>query len=331
MNEIDHFKWKVCVRCFTYNHAPYIMDALNGFCMQETLFPFVCTIVDDASTDGEQDVIKQYLADNFNLNDDFIIRNEETDDFLLTFAQHNKNKFCYFVVLFLKYNHYQIKKSKFQYLSEWIECAKYCAICEGDDYWTDVKKLQKQVDFLDYNPDYSMCFHNARILFEDVSEGSSMHVKVEDRDYSGTELFNHWIVPTASMLYTKKCLEIQTKGNNRRLYGDIIIILKCVMFGHVRGFSDEMSVYRISSSSMVHNSTRLRKAIHQRPQHYEFIKDNFASVIDKDVINKKISIAYFHLFGVEVLHSLKAFIYLFKSLYYSPIVPFTILLKRLFK
>ncbi len=61
MNEQIKDKWQVCVKCFTYNHASYIEDAMNGFTMQQTNFPFVCTIVDDASTDGEQDVIKKYL------------------------------------------------------------------------------------------------------------------------------------------------------------------------------------------------------------------------------------------------------------------------------
>ena len=53
--------FKVCVRCMTYNQASYIEDALNGFCIQQTSFPFVCCILDDASTDGEPEVIKKYL------------------------------------------------------------------------------------------------------------------------------------------------------------------------------------------------------------------------------------------------------------------------------
>ena len=69
-------KYLVRVSCMTYNHAPYIVDAMNGFCMQETDFPFVCTIMDDASTDGEQEVIKKYLTDHFDLNDQTIVRNE---------------------------------------------------------------------------------------------------------------------------------------------------------------------------------------------------------------------------------------------------------------
>lgn len=61
--------YKVSVRCMTYNQSQYIQDTLNGFCMQQTNFPYVCTIVDDASTDGEQDIIKGYFENNFDIND----------------------------------------------------------------------------------------------------------------------------------------------------------------------------------------------------------------------------------------------------------------------
>ena len=108
MTDKSSANWRVCVSCFTYNQSPYILECLNGFTQQETTFPFVCTIVDDASTDGEQDVIKKYLEDNFNLDDHSVVRHEETDDYVLTFAQHKSNAYCYFAVLFLKYNHYSI-------------------------------------------------------------------------------------------------------------------------------------------------------------------------------------------------------------------------------
>ena len=69
------------VECATFNHAPYIVETMNGFCMQETNFPFVCVIIDDASNDGEQQVINQYLQENFdslNVSKDYEI---STDDY----------------------------------------------------------------------------------------------------------------------------------------------------------------------------------------------------------------------------------------------------------
>ena len=68
----------------------------------------------------------------------------------------------YFAVVYLKENHYSQKKSKAPYLTEW-EDTKYIALCEGDDYWTDPLKLQKQVDFLERHPDYSLCCHRFKI------------------------------------------------------------------------------------------------------------------------------------------------------------------------
>lgn len=104
--------YTIYIECMTFNHAPYIEDAMNGFCMQETRFPFVAVIMDDASSDGEPEVIKQYLHEHFDLEDKEIARNEETDDFILTFARHKENHNCFFAVYLLKYNHYSIGKAK---------------------------------------------------------------------------------------------------------------------------------------------------------------------------------------------------------------------------
>ena len=101
----SQLKYKVCVWCNTYNQTSYIKDTMDGFCMQQTSFPFVCLIMDDASTDGEPEVIKQYLNDHFDTE-----WTKETDDYHLTLARHQENKNCYFAVYLLKYNHYSIKK-----------------------------------------------------------------------------------------------------------------------------------------------------------------------------------------------------------------------------
>lgn len=130
---------------------------MNGFTMQQTDFPFVCLIVDDASTDGEQEVLRRYLSVHFDLEDKTVIRNEETNDYVLTYARHKTNHNCFFVVLLLKYNHYR-RKAKSPYYKEWRDSVKYCALCEGDDYWTDPLKLQKQVEYLDSHPEIGLCY-----------------------------------------------------------------------------------------------------------------------------------------------------------------------------
>ena len=165
MKKIEHL---VCTICWTYNHAPYITDTMNGFSKQETTFPVIYVIIDDASTDGEQKFIDNYLLDNFDLNDSSIVQHKETDDYKLVFSQHNTNKNCFFAVLFLKYNHYSIKKAKRPYYVEWENKAKYLALCEGDDYWIDPLKLQKQVDALEAHPELDMCACGAKVTRDNI-------------------------------------------------------------------------------------------------------------------------------------------------------------------
>ena len=153
---MERNKYIVCIRCLTYNHSAFIEDAMNGFCMQQTNFPFVCVIVDDASSDGEQDIIHQYLYDNFEMDGSDTIQNKETNDYRLVIAKHKLNRNCCFVVFFLKYNHYSIKKPKRPYYEYWLNNIKYIAICEGDDYWIDSNKLQKQVDYLENHQNTTM-------------------------------------------------------------------------------------------------------------------------------------------------------------------------------
>ncbi len=159
---MDKIDFLVSVRCLTYNHAAYIKDTMDGFCMQKTNFPYVCVILDDASTDGEQKIIKDYLALHFEeVGED---HTEETEDYLLLFARHKHNVNCFFAVYFLKTNHFG-KKAKGPYLERWEKRTKYVAYCEGDDYWIDGCKIKKQVEYLDNHPDCSMTISNGMGLY----------------------------------------------------------------------------------------------------------------------------------------------------------------------
>lgn len=207
-------KFLVCVRCMTFNHAKYIEDALNGFTMQETTFPFVCTIIDDASTDGEKEVIREYLRKNFELGNNSIVKNEETDDYVMTFAKHKTNHNCYFAVYFLKYNHFSnlsTKLRKLEYISKWHDCAKYVALCEGDDYWTHSQKLQKQIDFLEEHEDYSCCCHRFKIYYENtdtwtddfVGKAFDEHPNVEGLEVTNSENFRTRFTSTLTLCFRK--------------------------------------------------------------------------------------------------------------------------------
>lgn len=154
------YKYSVAIQCMTYNHSKYIEDALNGFIMQNTDFPYVILLVDDASTDGEGKIIAEYVDIHFDLCDTSVSYTKETEYAKITYAQHKTNLNCFIVAMYLKYNHYQIgkKHEKWEYVSEWLNSSKYIALCEGDDYWTDSNKLQKQVSLLEENPKLVMSY-----------------------------------------------------------------------------------------------------------------------------------------------------------------------------
>lgn len=144
--------YKVLVRCMTYNQSKYIDDALNGFAMQQTNFPFVCLVMDDCSTDGEQDVIKSWMERECDMEK---AENVEIEKSLVTIVSHKSNVNCTFAFYFLKENLYK-KGGKAPMIAPWREHCEYEALCEGDDYWIHPEKLQMQVDFLDSHSDYGM-------------------------------------------------------------------------------------------------------------------------------------------------------------------------------
>ena len=244
--------FKVMVRCLTFNHASYITEAMNGFCMQQTSFPFVCTIVDDASMDGEQDVIRDYLNKHFDLNDPVISRNEETDDYMMIFARHKTNQHCYFAIYLLKYNHRSIKKAKALYLKKWTEQVKYIALCEGDDYWTDPLKLQKQVDFLESHPDYTMVCNRTKLYSEKqkkyVGENYCYNhdrtVKTKDVIYR-SGLF----ISTCSIVYRRSIVEKYPDYCRKCAVGDYPLQIMAAMMGKIYYFNEIMSVYRVENSN----------------------------------------------------------------------------------
>lgn len=247
MMEQGNYKWMVCVRCFTYNQSKFIVDAMNGFALQQTNYPYVCCIIDDASTDGEQDVIKKYLLDNFDIDNKAAICNQDKDDYILSFAQHNTNKNCYFAVLFLKTNHYSIKRPKMQYLEDWINKSKYCALCEGDDYWIDAHKLQRQVDLLESDNDCSLCYHACKNVYDDnFKEKQSNICESVPEHLTYKDFLPGYPFQTASVLY-------RASLHNSQLYkmvystggmSSAIFFITIGQFGYFRGFNEQMSVYR---------------------------------------------------------------------------------------
>lgn len=241
---MEYPKFKVCCRCFTFNQAKYITDAMNGFTMQQTSFPFICTIVDDASTDGEQEIIKKYVEENFDFSEGSAAYHKETEYAFITYAQHKTNKNCYFAVLYLKENHYSQKKPKLGYLSEWRDMCEYEALCEGDDYWIMPEKLEKQVSILDEHEDYTMCTTKAKI----TSESGDLNWKRYDKNRivpinDIIENGGLWL-QTATFLFRRGINSDMIECGRKCHVGDYPLIIWCAMKGNVYYLSDKTAVYR---------------------------------------------------------------------------------------
>ena len=247
-------QYKVSVECITFNQAAYIEEAMNGFCQQQTKFPFVCVIIDDASTDGEQEVIKSYLEDNLDLGNKDVVRNEETNDYKMTFAQHRSNSNCFFAVFLLKYNHYQKKKSKRAYFLEWTQNAKYIAICEGDDYWTFPTKLQMQVEEMDSNNRIGLCYTNARVYIQSKNK----YEKPFSHPYLGTrDLLSHNPIMTLTTMFRRDMyfnyLEEVTPEQHDWKLGDYPLWIWLAIHSDIKYIDIVTSVYRMLDNSASHS------------------------------------------------------------------------------
>ena len=248
MNECNPYK--VCVRSFTFNQAPYITATMDGFCRQQTLFPYICLIMDDASTDGEPEVIKQYLLNFFDTE-----WTKETNDFYLTFAHHKENKNCYFAVFLLKYNHYSIKKSKQAYFREVITEFDYLAQCEGDDYWTDEHKLQKQADALDANPQATLVYTNFRTIDSEGNTISRPFIKdFPGRSHSGDNLptllrYGNYVMTLTTMYRHEVLLSEAYKNCSYSI--DFNITLAAALMGDFIWLPEQTGCYRSLENGMV--------------------------------------------------------------------------------
>ena len=210
----------------------------------------------------------------------------ETDYAHVSYGRHKTNRECHFLIFLLKENHYSKKKTVWPYLDQFVKDSDFIAWCEGDDYWIDSKKLQKQVDFLENNRDFSLCFSNAKILNVNNLPCSFDAGHVENRAYLPDEFFKKWLVPTASVIYRKEVDDVHLIKPERLMFGDIILLLKAAKIGKIRGMSDVMTVYRLNSGSVTQNPDNEYKLIMRRPEFVEFIIDNFGDILDKKYLYK---------------------------------------------
>ena len=263
----SHLSFKVCVWCNTFNQASYIRATMEGFCMQQTQFPYVCLIMDDASTDGEPEVIKQYLNNYFDIE-----WTKETDDYHLTLARHNENKNCYFAVYLLKYNHYSIKKPRLNYYREVTTEPDYVALCEGDDYWIDEHKLQKQAVAMDVNPQATLVYTNFRIVDgENKPISRPLIERFPGRSHSGDNLptllrYGNYIMVLTSM-YRYKVWKSESFKNSP-LMMDFALTMSAALMGDFIWLPEQTACYRSLDGGITLSNKR--KGVHWLQDVYRY-------------------------------------------------------------
>ncbi len=239
----------VSISCITFNHAPYIRQCLEGFLMQKTNFKIEVLIHDDASTDGTEEIIREYESQY----PDIIKPLYEKENQWVKGRRGSKV--------------FNFPRAK----------GKYMALCEGDDYWTDPLKLQKQVDFLEVNPGYAFCFHSAEVVTELDNIYQNFNVTLETRKYTGEEILRRWTVPTASVVYRNYDYR-SIPTDHRFLFGDIILFLWLAEKGKIYCINESMSVYRRHEGGVV-----LKEKIPYQKTiaHYTAINEHFGKKYNK--------------------------------------------------
>lgn len=205
----------VSVLCLTYNQKEYVRQCLDGFLMQKTNFEYEILINDDASNDGTTEVLKEY---------------QKKYPKIISIYTHSVNQYS--------------KNANNMYVRYLFPKAKgrYIALCDGDDYWTDPNKLQRQVDFLEKNQDYSMCFHPVKVVFENHEEPDSIYPINDNKDdFTLKELLKSNFIQTNSVMYRKQNyvgMELDV------MPGDWYMHLYHAQFGKIGFINKTMSVYR---------------------------------------------------------------------------------------
>lgn len=267
----------VSINCITYNHEKYIAETIDSFLMQKTNFKFEILIHDDASTDGTQQIIKEYQKKYPNIIKP-ILQKEN---------QYSKG------VKSINYK-FNFVRSK----------GKYIALCEGDDYWTDSYKLQKQVNYMEDNPDCSMCFHAADII--KVGKGKIDVVKPYNKNcISSTEdiIFGDGgFMATNSIVYRKDVMDNPPEFYFNAPVGDYPLQIFTSTKNYAYYIDEFMSVYRVGvegswSNRMESEENKIEKFINLRKniatmlnEFDKYSNGKYYNTIQKKIIEDEVQI-----------------------------------------
>lgn len=212
----------VCVQ--TYRHASFIEQCLNSILSQKTNFPFEIILGEDESDDGTREICERFAA--------------QYSDKIRLFLRSRKDV--------IKIGGKESGRFNFK---ENLKASdgKYVALCEGDDYWTDDLKLQKQVDFLESHPDYSVCFHRVQILKgEDLLDDYITRVPSATTTLTDIAKGNYIHTPTCMFRNTLKFPD----WFDEILAGDFALHILNAQKGKLYCIDEVMAVYRVHSGGI---------------------------------------------------------------------------------
>lgn len=205
----------VSICCITYNHVSYIRQCIEGFLMQKTNFSYEIIINDDCSTDGTTEIMKEYVDKYPNL---------------IIPIYHDENQYQ------------KGKRGMFQKFVFPIAKGKYIAMCEGDDYWIDPMKLQKQIEFLDNNSNISYIFTGRQIY--DERENTLIQQTYKKKLYYTSDILAGFNPGIQSNCFRKECIDNVDFNNYIGINGDRLIPYLCSLKGHLAAINDITAVYR---------------------------------------------------------------------------------------
>lgn len=207
----------VSVHLLTYNHAKFIAQSIESVVNQQTSFPFEIVIGDDHSTDGTSQIVDQYAAQYPDLIK--VVRGKTNGG-----PQPNSIRI--------------LENSQ----------GKYMAALEGDDYWIDPLKLQKQADFMEQNPDFAICFTNTRVeFFENNEEPYLLNTNIEKDVFELKDLIAEtevWFMGTATLFYTMSSIFPVQPWFHKTKSGDIPMIMLAARHGKIKYLPDVTAAYR---------------------------------------------------------------------------------------
>lgn len=232
MNKTDELM--VSIRCLVYNHEPYLRQCLDGFVMQQTNFRFEAIVHDDASTDGSAAIIREYAAKY----PDIIKPIYETE------------------------NLYSKRDGSLRRIINAHTRGKYVASCEGDDYWTDPLKLQKQVDFLDANPGFSMCTHRFHILEQETQQiREDWNGRFKDGFVYDMEHFMArytWVTQPLTLLYRRTAIDWDEYSRYKNSK-DVTLMYNLLKQGKGLLMPEFMGVYRVHQGGVWQGADESKK------------------------------------------------------------------------